>query len=421
MNNDAIVVTGIGVITGLGRGCETNFHRLCAGQSGVKTIDRFETKGLPTRFAACFDDLPREMPPVERTWQMARAVADEALAAAKPAESWNKSAQLFSAVSPIEVDWGIRLSVRRAAEEAGWPVGVDSDAEAGRRAFSKHMSLFYPGNYVLDKLCKQYELSRHPIATNTACASGATAIQLAKEALDLGLIDTALVIGTDSTIWPEGLVRFSLLSALSTRNEDPQRASRPFCSDRDGFVMGEGAGALVLERARSARARGAAILACIHGCGDASDNFHRTRSNPDGSTIVLSMKKAIDDAGLCPADVDYINAHGTSTPENDKMEATGINLLFGDHARRLLVSSNKSMIGHTLTACGTIESIFTVMALQRRVVPPTINYDRPDPEIDLDVVPNVSRASAINYALSNSFGFGGQNVSLVFGSAETAE
>jgi len=211
------------------------------------------------------------------------------------------------------------------------------------------------------------------------------------------------------------VIRFSLLSALSTSNDNPQKAARPFSKNRDGFVMAEGAGALVLESYDAAKARGATILGVVEGCGEKTDAFHRTRSSPDGKPIIACIKNALEDAGLAPEDIDYVNAHGTSTPENDKMEYLGCSTVFGERMGKLPISSNKSMIGHTLSAAGAIEAVFTVLTLQEQRMPPTINYDVPDPAIPLDVVPNKARDARLKHAISNSFGFGGQNVSLVVG------
>jgi len=238
-------------------------------------------------------------------------------------------------------------------------------------------------------------------------------LQLGAEAIRRGETDAALCVGSDGGVNVETLIRFSLLSALSTRNDPPAQASRPFSKDRDGFVMGEGAAALVLESVASARVRGARILALLTGLGESVDPFHRTRGNPDGGPVAASMMRAIADAGIAPDAIDYVNAHGTSTPENDRAECLALSNVMGAHVRRLAVSSNKSMIGHTLSAAGAIEAAFTVLTLQHQRLPPTINYREPDPEIPLDVVPDVARDAAVHRALSNSFGFGGQNVSLV--------
>ena len=253
------------------------------------------------------------------------------------------------------------------------------------------------------------------MSLSTACATGASAIQLGVEAIQRGEAHAALCIGAEGTVEPESLIRFSLLSALSTRNEEPARASRPFDKTRDGFVMAEGAAALVLENLEDAQARGAEVLGLVLGCGERTDSFHRTRSNPSGDAIVGAMRSAIADAGLEPGQIDYVNAHGTGTPENDKMETLGMRAVFGDAPPP--ISSNKSMIGHTLSAAGAIEAVFSLLTIRDGRLPPTINYKTPDPAIDLDVVPNEAREAKVERVLSNSFGFGGQNVCVVFGAA----
>jgi 3-oxoacyl-[acyl-carrier-protein] synthase II len=213
----------------------------------------------------------------------------------------------------------------------------------------------------------------------------------------------------------EALIRFSLLSALSTRNDVPAGASRPFSKDRDGFVMAEGAGALVLESHAAATARGAPILGVVLGCGEKADDYHRTRSKPDGTAIIGAIRNAIADAGIDPGEIDYVNAHGTSTPENDKMEYLSLHAVLGERVARVPISSTKSMIGHTLSAAGAIEAVISLLAIANGVLPPTINYETPDPEIPIDPVANAARPAAVRTVLSNSFGFGGQNVSLVLG------
>jgi len=268
---------------------------------------------------------------------------------------------------------------------------------------------------VADHLADKLGTKGSPISLSTACASGATAIQLGVEAIRRGETNAALCVGTDGSINPESVIRFSLLSALSTSNDSPQAASRPFSKNRDGFIMAEGAGALVLESYDSAKARGAKILGVLEGCGEMTDAFHRTRSSPDGKPIIGCIASAIADAGLTPNNIDYVNAHGTSTPENDKMEYLGCSTVFGERMKSIPISSNKSMIGHTLSAAGAIEAVFTLLTLQHGRIPPTINYNVPDPAIPLDVVPNKARDAKMTHAISNSFGFGGQNVSLVMG------
>jgi 3-oxoacyl-[acyl-carrier-protein] synthase II len=272
---------------------------------------------------------------------------------------------------------------------------------------------------VANHLADVFGTKGSPISLSTACASGATAVQMGVEAIRRGETDAALCVGTDGSVNPESLIRFSLLSALSTANEPPTQAAKPFSKNRDGFVMAEGSAALVLESLQSAKARGAKILGVVEGCGELSDSFHRTRSSPDGKPIIGCIQMALDDAGLAPEDVDYVNPHGTGTPENDKMECLGVMTVFGERAKTLPISSNKSMIGHTLSAAGAVEAVFTLLTLQHQRMPPTINYQVPDPGIPLDVVPNTARDGTIRHAISNSFGFGGQNVSLVMGREPT--
>ncbi|HMK71537.1 MAG TPA: beta-ketoacyl synthase N-terminal-like domain-containing protein, partial [Xanthobacteraceae bacterium] len=264
-----------------------------------------------------------------------------------------------------------------------------------------------------EHLAEHFGTEGSPISLSTACASGASAIQLGIEALRRGDCEAALAMGTDASLTPESLVRFSLLSALSTQNDPPERASKPFSKNRDGFVLAEGAAALVLEDLDHARSRGACVLGILEGYGDKADSFHRTRTSPDGRPIIVTMQNALADAGVRPEDIDYINAHGTSTPENDKMEYLGVSTVFGERVRDIPISSNKSMIGHTLSAAGAVEAAFTLLTLQHQRIPPTINYAVPDPAIPLDVVPNVARDAPVRRAISNSFGFGGQNVCLV--------
>jgi 3-oxoacyl-[acyl-carrier-protein] synthase II len=272
---------------------------------------------------------------------------------------------------------------------------------------------------VADHLADRFGTKGSPISLSTACASGATAIQLGVEAIRRGETDAALCIGSDGSINPESLIRFSLLSALSTSSDPPEEAAKPFAKNRDGFVMAEGAGALVLESIESAKSRGAKILGVLEGCGEMADAFHRTRSSPDGKPIIGCIRNALADAGLSPDDIDYVNPHGTGTPENDKMEAMGVMAVFGERAKTLPISSNKSMVGHTLSAAGAVEAVFSLLTLQHQRIPPTINYKVPDPAIPLDVVPNEARNAKVRHVISNSFGFGGQNVSLVMGREPT--
>ena len=406
-----VVVTGLGVITCLGAGVQDNWQKLTAGQSGIRQVTRFSVEGLPTTIAGAIDFVPVE--PVcapELSQRFAEYAIEEAIATAAIGTHGNFPGPLFLGAPPFEMEWPQRRMLSDAAGQSGSYDDLLRAAASGR--FGAIDERFRHGS-VAWHLKERFGTRGSPITVTTACASGATAITLGVEAIRSGETAIALCAGTDGSVNPEVLARFSLLSALSTRNDPPAAASRPFTKDRDGFVMAEGAGALVLESLESARARGARILGVIAGCGEKADSFHRTRSSPDAKPIIASIANAIDDAGLQAVDIDYVNAHGTSTPENDKMEYLGLSTVMGERARTVPISSNKSMIGHTLSAAGAIEAVFTLLTLEHQRIPPTINYDTPDPEIQLDPVANVARDARVDYALSNSFGFGGQNVSLV--------
>jgi 3-oxoacyl-[acyl-carrier-protein] synthase II len=318
----------------------------------------------------------------------------------------------FLAFPPLEIEWQQRYQL---AEATGSNDKIEY-ADLVRVAAQPQFRPFYEESkygVVPERLAEDFGTKGSPISLTTACASGATAIQLGVEAIQRGECDAALAIGADGSITAESVVRFSLLSALSTNNTDPQHASRPFSKNRDGFVLAEGAGAVVLESYDHAVARGAKILAVVEGCGEKADNFHRTRSSPDGKPVISCMLNALADAGVTPEDVDYINAHGTSTPENDRMECHGVSTVFGERVKSIPISSNKSMIGHTLTAAGAIEAVVSALTIQHQRIPPTINYAVPDPQIPLDVVPNTARDAKVRRVISNSFGFGGQNTCLV--------
>jgi 3-oxoacyl-[acyl-carrier-protein] synthase II len=413
MSRPIVVVTGAGVVTSLGAGKEENWTKLTAGQSGIRGITRFATDNLKTRIAGTVDYLPKESCTAALSERLAEIAAEEAIAQSGLSRIGNFPGPLFLAVPPIELEWPQRLEVG-AKSGANDSVTYAELCRASAQ-FPAYHDRFLFGS-VAGNLADKFGTRGSPISLSTACASGASAIQLGVEAIRRGETEAALCIGTDGSITPESLIRFSLLSALSTAsNEQPQKAAKPFSKNRDGFVMAEGAGALVLESYDSAKARGANILGVLEGCGEMTDAFHRTRSSPDGKPIVGCMSNALKDAGLSPDDIDYVNAHGTSTPENDKMEALGCTTLFGERMKSVPISSNKSMIGHTLSAAGAVEAVVSLLTLQNQRIPPTINYDVPDPGIPLDVVPNKARDARVRHAISNSFGFGGQNVSLVMG------
>lgn len=408
-----IVVTGVGVVSSLGRGKQENWSRLTAGQSGIHTIERFGIEGLRTQIAGTVDFLenPHTSAPA-LSYALADNAADEAVEQSGLAKG-DFPGPLFLASPPVEMEWAQRAELDDGGKGSE-KVGYNRLLEVVRETPRHDLYELFQFARTADLLSEKYGTRGLPVSLSTACASGATAIQLGVEAIRRGDAEASLCVGTDGSVSMEALIRFSLLSALSTQNDPAHKASKPFSKDRDGFVMAEGAGALVLESAESALARGAEILGVIRGCGEKADHFHRTRSSPDGAPVIAAMKSALSDAGVSPTDVDYVNAHGTSTPENDRMEYNSLHEVFGDHIHSIPVSSNKSMIGHTLTAAGAIEAVFSVLTLQNGLIPPTINYDNPDPAIPLDVVPETAREQQANVVLSNSFGFGGQNACLVF-------
>jgi 3-oxoacyl-(acyl-carrier-protein) synthase len=409
-----VAVTGMGVVTSLGQGKDDTWAALTAGRSGIRRISRFPIEGLRTTIAGTIDSVEVEpfcAPMLSE--QLALRAADEAVGQSGLSRSDFPGA-LFIAVPPVEMEWPQREALAEASGQAGDVTYKDLLKAAATGRFKAWHDLFIFGT-VADRVADRFGTKGSPISLSTACSSGATAIQLGVEAIRRGETQAALCIGTDGSVNPESLIRFSLLSALSTQNEVPEAASKPFSKNRDGFVMGEGGAALVLEDAEAAKARGATILGYVLGCGEKGDGFHRTRSSPDGMPAITAIREALADAGLAPDDIDYINAHGTSTPENDKMEAMSCTAVFGERMARLPISSNKSMIGHTLTAAGAVEAVMSLLTLATGRIPPTINYKVPDPTIPLDVVPNEARDADVRFVLSNSFGFGGQNTCLVFG------
>lgn len=408
-----VAVTGMGVVTSLGQGLSDNWAALTSGKSGIHTITRFPTEKLSTRISGTVDFIDVPVPnSVERSYAFARETTLEALAQA--GLSGDFGGPLFLAAPPIEPEWSARFELSDRVPE---------DQRHGN-AYQQFLAVLHakpdPQFYeaiqfgsISERLADRFGTRGLPVTLSTACASGATAIQLGVEAIRQGRTERALTVATDGSVSAEALIRFSLLSALSTQNDEPEKASKPFTKDRDGFVIAEGAATLVLESLEAALARGARVLGILTGCGEKADHFHRTRSSPDGGPAIATIRAALADAGLSEDSIGYINAHGTSTPENDKMEYQALSTVFGDRMPDVPVSSNKSMIGHTLTAAGAVEAVFSLQTMISGVLPPTINYDNPDPTIPLDAVPNVKRDKAVTSVLSNSFGFGGQNACLV--------
>lgn len=437
LGRHVVAVTGIGLVTPLGVGVSESWAGLLAGRSGIRRITRFPTAHLRTTMAGQVD-LPEDAagsPPLSsaaRVERMGGMAAAEALGQAGFAGR-RFPGPLFVGMPPVEIEWPQRFDLARQvrANDPAAPVRYPAMAAAAHGRRDLFEGFLFGG--VAERLADRFDTEGAPVSLTTACATGASSIQLGVEAIRRGEARAALCIGAEGSVQPEALIRFSLLSALSTRNEEPEKAARPFEKTRDGFVMAEGAAALVLESLEAAQARGATVLGLLLGCGERADSFHRTRSNPDGGAIIGAMRAAIADAGITPAEIDYVNAHGTGTPENDKMETLGMLAVFGEgqgdegqggegrEAGPPPISSNKSMIGHTLSAAGAVEAVFSLLTIRDGVLPPTINHETPDPAIPLDVVPNRAREARVRRVLSNSFGFGGQNVCLVLGAAPGAD
>jgi len=409
-NRPVVAVTGVGVVSSLGVGLADNWKAVTEGRSGVRRISRFPIAHLSTTIAGTIDYLPGD--PEGLTLAAGELAVDEAIAMAGIGRPGDFPGPLFVAIPPVEIQWPMRKRLFDAADPDvadAYDRMIAAAGSANDRADFERLMYGHVG----EKLADRFGTKGAPISLTTACASGATAIQLGVEAIRRGETEAALCVGTDCSVTAEQVIRFSLLSALSNKNENPSEAAKPFSKNRDGFVIAEGSAALVIEDYDAARARGAEILAVIRGAAEKSDDFHRTRSKPDGSAIIAALRNTFEDAGVEPGQIDYINAHGTGTPENDKMEAMSLEQLFGERIRGVPISSNKSMIGHTLTSSGTIEAVFSVHTIRTGVIPPTINYKVPDPTINLDVVPNVARSQPVATVLSNSFGFGGQNACLI--------
>jgi 3-oxoacyl-[acyl-carrier-protein] synthase II len=404
-----VVVTGLGLVTPVGNSVEATWSSLMAGRSGVDDIKKFDTAKFPVRFAAevkDFDPLSfiekKEARKMGSFIHYAIAAADEAMKDSSLVINDANSEQVGTYISSGIGDfWAIEREHSKLLNDG-----------PGR------VSPFFIPSAIVNLAAGQVSI-RHGAkgpnsATATACAAGAHAIGDSFRIIQRGDADAMICGGAESAITPMSVAGFAAMRALSTRNDDPLRASRPFERDRDGFVIGEGAGIVILEELEFAKARGARIYAEIVGYGMTADAFHITMPDETGSGAIRVMQKALKDAGVEPGVVDYINAHGTSTPYNDKFETAAIKKTFGEHASRLAVSSTKSMTGHLLGAAGGIEAVFSVLAIERSKLPPTINYVNPDPECDLDYVPNEPREASVNYALSNSFGFGGTNACLLF-------
>ncbi len=407
MDNRRVVVTGVGVISPLGLDVEQTWQALIAGRSGVRAITAFDAKNSPVRIAAQvsgFDATAtfgrRRARHLDRVVQLALVATKEAIEASK--------LDVATAPERIGVVYASGIGGIRTLED-GIRVLIDRGAEW----VNPYVVPMMIPNMAAGEIAMEWQLLGYNCCTVTACSASAHAIGTAFDAIRLGRADAVVAGGSEAAVTPVGIAGFAAMKALSTRNDEPERASRPFDRDRDGFVLGEGAATVVLEEREFALRRGAPVLAELVGYGATADAYHITQPHPSGDGAVRAMLAAITDAGLSPADIDYVNAHGTSTPPNDSVETRALKRVFGPQVP--LVSSTKSMTGHTLGAAGALESVFCILALQTSTVPPTINLENPDPACDLDYVANVARPAEIRYALTNSLGFGGHNASLVFG------
>ncbi len=410
-----VVVTGLGLITPVGNSVEATWSALMSGRNGVDYIKKFDTEKFSVKFAAEVKDFDPLKFIAKKEARKMGAFIHYAIAAATEAMADSGFELTEDGKFPDEL-----------AENAGTYISSGiGDFWAIEREHSKllnegpdRVSPFFIVSAIVNLAAGQVSIrygAKGPnSATATACSAGAHAIGDSFKIIQRGDADVMICGGAESAITPMSVAGFASMRALSTRNDDPQHASRPFERDRDGFVIGEGAGIMILEELELAKRRGARIYAELVGYGMTADAFHLTMPDETGSGAIRVMQKTITDAGIQPEQVGYINAHGTSTPYNDKFETLAIRKTFGDHAYKLAVSSTKSMTGHLLGAAGGIEGVFSVLSIHRKMLPPTINYVNPDPDCDLDYVPNEPRAAEVEYALSNSFGFGGTNAALLF-------
>lgn len=404
-----VVITGLGITSPLGTGLEKNWDALINGRSGIGPITRFDTSDCPVKFAGEVTDFPAEEFFDKKEARKMDLFIHYALGSAAMA--------LADSGLEINADNAERVGVVVGSGMGGLPA-IEKYHEALSKGGYRKVSPFFIPMTIINLAAGQISIkcgAKGPnLAPVSACASGTHAIGDAFRLIQRGDADAVIAGGAESTICPLGIGGFAVMKALSTRNDDPQAASRPFEKNRDGFVMGEGAGIVVLEEFASAKKRGARIYGEVAGYGLTADAYHLTAPAPGGEGAARCMRMALDTAGVNPEDVDYINAHGTSTPFNDLYETMAIKSVFGEHAKHLMVSSTKGMTGHLLGAAGGVEAAFSLLAMNRGAVPPTINYIDPDPECDLDYVPNEARQAEVKIALSNSLGFGGTNATLLF-------
>ncbi len=406
-----VVITGLGAVTPIGTGVQKFWENLISGVSGIDIIKRFDPVevGLSVHIAGEVRDFEPERYFDKKDAQKISDFIKFAVAASE--EAIKDSGLLEAKYDPYKVGViiGTGIGGLRDIEEQQKVL-----MEKGPRRVSPFFIPYGISNMASGLVAIRFGFKGPNYCVVSACATGNHAIGDAMRLIQKGDIDVAIAGGCESAVTPLGVAGFASMRALSTRNHEPQKASRPFDKDRDGFVMGEGAGILVLEEYEHAKARGAKIYAELVGYGATDDAYHITAPCADGEGAYMCMKLALENAKVKPEEIDYINAHGTSTPLNDKSETLAIKRLFGEHAYRLKISSNKSMIGHLLGAAGAVEAVATVKTVETGIIPPTINLENPDPECDLDYVPNKAIEYPVKYALSNSFGFGGTNACLLF-------
>lgn len=404
-----VVVTGLGLVIPNGIGVETAWRNICEGKSGIGLITRFDTNGFETKIAAEVKDFHPEQYIEKKEIKKMDLFIQYALAATKEAL---EDAQLK--ITPENCE---RIGVIVGTGLGGLPNIEKYHQILMERGPSRVSPFFIPmviANLASGHIAIQFGAKGPNTCVVTACATGAHCIGDAFRAIRYGDADAVIAGGTEANITPLCVSGFNAMKALSTRNDEPQKACRPFEKNRDGFVIGEGAGILILEELEFALRRKAKIYAELVGFGYTGDAYHITAPPPDGEGAARCMKMAIKDAGLKPEEIDYINAHGTSTPLNDVTETIAIKTVFGEHAKKIPISATKSMTGHLLGAAGSTEAIFTILSIRDGILPPTINYEEPDPECDLDYVPNQARKQSIRVGMSNAFGFGGTNATLIF-------
>jgi 3-oxoacyl-[acyl-carrier-protein] synthase II len=401
-----VVVTGQGVICPLGNSVEEFWKRLIAGESGIGPVTRFDTAAYDTRFAGEVRDFKPESVMDRKDIRRSDLFVQYAVVATAQAL---EQSRIQGAVDPT------RFGVIVGSGIGGISTFEDQHRTLLEKGPGRVSPFFIPmmiSDMASGQVSIQFGAKGPNYCTVSACSSGAHAVGEAFRLIQNSEADVMIAGGAEAPITPVSFAGFCSMKAMSTRNDDPARASRPFDSQRDGFVMGEGAGIVILEELEHAKKRGATILAEVVGYGATGDAHHMTAPAPEGEGAARAMRAAIDDSGLPLSEFGYVNAHGTSTPLNDKFETQAIKSVFGDHAKRVAISSTKSMTGHLLGAAGGLETIICVLALERKILPPTINYENPDPECDLDYVPNTARPVEARAALSNSLGFGGHNVTL---------